>query len=274
MISLWKSLPGLYNVGMLVLFFLTIFTIIGVEFFRELVTEDDSNPRQGIVSFENGGMSFLTVVTCITLEGWTDVLTWVDTVSPSWGNWLYFLALVVLGAFIACDLAMGVLSGKQATAPSWSRCRCCPVFSFCIQHVLCCLFLRLVFLYNVHGHSHTPRRATAICLYTAHCVPRAVLSKEFPTLCVFSVSVCAAQFTLEGEAYQNRADFKRANQRRVRNVALENYREWVVRQHQDHSRCVCMSIACLPRACRKEPHQTSCADTLGPACFISCFVSD
>ena len=52
------------------------------------------------------------MLTCITLEGWTDVLTWVNTVSPNWANWLYFLALVVLGAFIACDLAMGVLSGK------------------------------------------------------------------------------------------------------------------------------------------------------------------
>ena len=57
MISLGKSLPGLYNVGMLVLFFVTIFTIIGVEFFRELITDDDSNPRPGVVSFENGGMS-------------------------------------------------------------------------------------------------------------------------------------------------------------------------------------------------------------------------
>jgi len=146
MISLWKAIPGLTNVAMIVMFLLIIFTIISVEFYRDLDTESESNPAPGIVGFGNGGIAFLTILTCVTLEGWTDVLVWVDSESQSWANFVFFLVLIVLGAFIAVDLAMGVLS---------------------------------------------------------------------------------SQFTMEGDAYRDRARFIQKHQAEQQAFAVKNYREWV-----------------------------------------------
>lgn len=38
-------------------------------------------PNQGITNFDNFGLAMLTVFQCITLEGWTDVLYWVNNAS-------------------------------------------------------------------------------------------------------------------------------------------------------------------------------------------------
>ena len=62
---------------------------------------------------------------------------------------------------------------------------------------------------------------------------------------MLSVSVFAAQFTLEGKAYQKRVDFLRASQRRMRNKALGNYTTWMVRQHQGHSEQHCVYMITL-----------------------------
>eukprot|EP00039_Didymoeca_costata_P029936 m.27120 g.27120 ORF g.27120 m.27120 type:complete len:1754 (-) comp7865_c0_seq1:131-5392(-) len=110
MISLIKSIPRLSHVAGLVLFLLVIATIIGVEFYRGFDTSD--SPREGIVSFENAGKSFLTMFVVVTLEGWTDTFYWVESVKPNWANWIFFIFLVVMGAFVALDLALGVLSGQ------------------------------------------------------------------------------------------------------------------------------------------------------------------
>ena len=90
-------------------------------------------PQWGITCFDNFGQAMLTVFQCITLEGWTDMLYWVgstiSTRSPFWmfvfqpfffqihdsqGNtwqFIYFVSMVVLGAFFVMNLILGVLSG-------------------------------------------------------------------------------------------------------------------------------------------------------------------
>lgn len=54
----------------------------------------------------------LTVLQCVTLEGWTDVLYWVQDASGHGWQWSYFCSLVVLGAFFVMNLILGVLSGE------------------------------------------------------------------------------------------------------------------------------------------------------------------
>lgn len=104
-------------------------------------------PNSGITNFDNFGLSMLTVFQCITLEGWTDVLYSVsigtrfdlinhffsanfpskfnrfdfwkcidiffqieDASGSSW-QWIYFVSMVILGAFFVMNLILGVLSG-------------------------------------------------------------------------------------------------------------------------------------------------------------------
>lgn len=68
-------------------------------------------PNDGITNFDNFGLSMLTVFQCITLEGWTDVMYSIqDAMGSSW-QWIYFVSMVILGAFFVMNLILGVLSG-------------------------------------------------------------------------------------------------------------------------------------------------------------------
>ncbi|GBP31103.1 Voltage-dependent calcium channel type D subunit alpha-1 [Eumeta japonica] len=69
-------------------------------------------PNFGITNFDNFGLSMLTVFQCITLEGWTDVMYNIqDAMGNSW-EWMYFVSMVILGAFFVMNLILGVLSGE------------------------------------------------------------------------------------------------------------------------------------------------------------------
>ncbi|XP_066523151.1 voltage-dependent L-type calcium channel subunit alpha-1C isoform X9 [Hoplias malabaricus] len=69
-------------------------------------------PNDGITNFDNFAFAMLTVFQCITMEGWTDVLYWVnDAVGTTW-PWLYFVTLIIIGSFFVLNLVLGVLSGE------------------------------------------------------------------------------------------------------------------------------------------------------------------
>uniref|UniRef100_A0AC35U5M9 Voltage-dependent L-type calcium channel subunit alpha n=1 Tax=Rhabditophanes sp. KR3021 TaxID=114890 RepID=A0AC35U5M9_9BILA len=69
-------------------------------------------PNNGITNFDNFGLAMLTVFQCVSLEGWTDVMYWVnDAVGVEW-PWIYFVTLVILGSFFVLNLVLGVLSGE------------------------------------------------------------------------------------------------------------------------------------------------------------------
>ena len=151
--SILKALMPLFYIALLVLFVIIIYAIIGVELFRgkfrytcmnsttghhffdeeerhpcstspnygfhcpngtECVKNAWSGPSDGIVSFDNIALAGLTVFTCITLEGWTDVMYFVeDTMGNHW-IWLYFVTLIIGGSFFVLNLVLGVLSGEFA----------------------------------------------------------------------------------------------------------------------------------------------------------------
>lgn len=69
-------------------------------------------PCYGITNFDNFGLAMLTVFQCITNEGWTQVMYWMnDSVGNSW-PWIYFISMVILGSFFVMNLVLGVLSGE------------------------------------------------------------------------------------------------------------------------------------------------------------------
>lgn len=149
--SIIKALIPLFHIALLVVFVVIIYAIIGVELFMgrlhktcyNNVTGEESfeephpcssgssgfqcdkdagqvceagwkGPNHGITNFDNIGLACMTVFQCITLEGWTDVLYWInDAVGNSW-PWVYFVTLIIWGSFFVLNLVLGVLSGEFA----------------------------------------------------------------------------------------------------------------------------------------------------------------
>ncbi|XP_013174778.1 PREDICTED: muscle calcium channel subunit alpha-1-like isoform X5 [Papilio xuthus] len=146
--SILKAMVPLLHIALLVIFVIIIYAIIGLELFsgkmhkscyNKLTDEimesphpcDNDNgfncssigedmecregwigPNFGITNFDNFGLSMLTVFQCITLEGWTDVMYNIqDAMGNSW-EWIYFISMVILGAFFVMNLILGVLSGE------------------------------------------------------------------------------------------------------------------------------------------------------------------
>nr|XP_031526405.1 LOW QUALITY PROTEIN: voltage-dependent L-type calcium channel subunit alpha-1C [Vicugna pacos] len=145
--SIIKAMVPLLHIALLVLFVIIIYAIIGLELFmgkmhktcyttRDVPAEDDPSPcaletghgrqcqngtvckpgwdgpKHGITNFDNFAFAMLTVFQCITMEGWTDVLYWVnDAVGRDW-PWIYFVTLIIIGSFFVLNLVLGVLSGE------------------------------------------------------------------------------------------------------------------------------------------------------------------
>ncbi|XP_048511904.1 muscle calcium channel subunit alpha-1 isoform X10 [Athalia rosae] len=148
--SILRAMIPLLHIALLVLFVIIIYAIIGLELFSgkmhktcwnnrtgEMMEEphpcsmDDGGfkcselgaeyvctkrfwegPNSGITNFDNFGLAMLTVFQCVTLEGWTDVLYAIeDAMGNSW-QWIYFISMVILGAFFVMNLILGVLSGE------------------------------------------------------------------------------------------------------------------------------------------------------------------
>eukprot|EP01064_Diplonema_japonicum_P029541 TRINITY_DN4809_c0_g1_i1.p1 TRINITY_DN4809_c0_g1~~TRINITY_DN4809_c0_g1_i1.p1 ORF type:complete len:1504 (+),score=269.06 TRINITY_DN4809_c0_g1_i1:171-4682(+) len=149
--ALFLSIQGLMNVLMLILFFFTVFGILGVQLFKGLYRNrclDPStmeppgypssegqfcrnssntflgrscpshltclpfkNPDYGFVNFDHIGYAFLVIFQCVTLEGWTDQLY---RVQDLWGHMalLYFVPLIIFGSFFILNLALAVISEK------------------------------------------------------------------------------------------------------------------------------------------------------------------
>ncbi|XP_053326031.1 voltage-dependent L-type calcium channel subunit alpha-1D [Spea bombifrons] len=146
--SIIKAMVPLLHIALLVLFVIIIYAIIGLELFvgkmhkscfvagSDILAEEEPapcafsgngrvcpvngsecksgwpGPNGGITNFDNFAFAMLTVFQCITMEGWTDVLYWVnDAIGCEW-PWVYFVSLIILGSFFVLNLVLGVLSGE------------------------------------------------------------------------------------------------------------------------------------------------------------------
>ncbi|XP_075437827.1 voltage-dependent L-type calcium channel subunit alpha-1F-like [Ascaphus truei] len=146
--SIMKAMVPLLHIALLVLFIIIIYAIIGLELFigrmhktcfyigSDLVSEEEpapcafsghgrqchlnntecrgkwEGPNGGITNFDNFFFAMLTVFQCITMEGWTDVLYWMQDAMGHELPWVYFVSLVIFGSFFVVNLVLGVLSGE------------------------------------------------------------------------------------------------------------------------------------------------------------------
>uniref|UniRef100_A0A6Q2XDJ2 Voltage-dependent L-type calcium channel subunit alpha n=1 Tax=Esox lucius TaxID=8010 RepID=A0A6Q2XDJ2_ESOLU len=144
--SIIKAMVPLLHIALLVLFVIIIYAIIGLElfigkmhatcYFSDQIAEDEPapcaisghgrqcpingteckegwhGPNNGITNFDNFLFAMLTVFQCITMEGWTDVLYWVNDAMGMGTPSVYFVSLIILGSFFVLNLVLGVLSGE------------------------------------------------------------------------------------------------------------------------------------------------------------------
>ncbi|CAL8323766.1 unnamed protein product [Merluccius merluccius] len=145
--SIIKAMVPLLHIALLVLFVIIIYAIIGLELFigkmhntcyltasgalaeeeptpctitghgRQCLNgsecrDDWHGPNNGITNFDNFLFAMLTVFQCITMEGWTEVLYWMNDAMGFELPWLYFVSLVIFGSFFVLNLVLGVLSGE------------------------------------------------------------------------------------------------------------------------------------------------------------------
>ncbi|KAJ0057386.1 hypothetical protein NL108_005284, partial [Boleophthalmus pectinirostris] len=147
--SIIKAMVPLLHIALLVLFVIIIYAIIGLELFMGKMhktcvyshtglnaeekpapcapnggygrhctrngtecTMGWEGPNDGITNFDNFAFAMLTVFQCITMEGWTDVLYWMQDAMGYELPWVYFVSLVIFGSFFVLNLVLGVLSGE------------------------------------------------------------------------------------------------------------------------------------------------------------------
>ncbi|XP_026077602.1 voltage-dependent L-type calcium channel subunit alpha-1D-like isoform X7 [Carassius auratus] len=145
--SIIKAMVPLLHIALLVLFVIIIYAIIGLELFigkmhascyfqgTEIIEDEPApcavnghgrtcpingtvckegwhGPNGGITNFDNFMFAMLTVFQCITMEGWTDVLYWMNDAMGLELPWVYFVSLVIFGSFFVLNLVLGVLSGE------------------------------------------------------------------------------------------------------------------------------------------------------------------
>lgn len=68
-------------------------------------TQLGSNPFQGTISFDNIGLAWVAIFLVISLEGWTDIMYYVQDAHSFW-DWIYFVLLIVVsvtGWFVFCS---------------------------------------------------------------------------------------------------------------------------------------------------------------------------
>ena len=67
-----------------------------------------TNPFHGAVSFDNIGLAWVAIFLVISLEGWTDVMYFVQD-SHSFWNWIYFVFLIVVGPHFILPLSTCIM---------------------------------------------------------------------------------------------------------------------------------------------------------------------
>ncbi|KAK6624355.1 hypothetical protein RUM44_011214 [Polyplax serrata] len=68
-----------------------------------------SNPFQGTISFDNIGLAWVAIFLVISLEGWTDIMYYVQDAHSFW-DWIYFVLLIVIGSFFMINLCLVVIA--------------------------------------------------------------------------------------------------------------------------------------------------------------------
>jgi len=150
--TIFKSIPAMANIFLLFLFFIIVFSIIGMQLFggdflhqcksiadesiytyegkdyfcKPEVTDPAKwhscpvgyecvkvgNPDYGLANFDNMLFAMLKTFELITLEGWSSFMYQVRHYSNNYYYDIYSYAVVILGAFVVLNLMVAVQSDQ------------------------------------------------------------------------------------------------------------------------------------------------------------------
>ena len=65
------------------------------------------NPFQGAISFDNVGRAWTAIFLVISLEGWTEIMYYVQDAHSFW-DWIYFVLLIVVSVSLSTTLLVSV----------------------------------------------------------------------------------------------------------------------------------------------------------------------
>lgn len=80
---------------------------------ENMADSHNANPFWGSIHFDNIFGAWIAIFQCITLEAWVDIMYMVQS-GYSFHAWIYFVTLVVVGAFFAVNLTLVVISAQFA----------------------------------------------------------------------------------------------------------------------------------------------------------------
>ncbi|XP_074036001.1 voltage-dependent T-type calcium channel subunit alpha-1G isoform X2 [Leptinotarsa decemlineata] len=74
-----------------------------------LCSDRNQNPFQDTISFDNIGLAWIAIFLVISLEGWTEIMYYVQDGHSFW-DWIYFVLLIVIGSFFMINLCLVVIA--------------------------------------------------------------------------------------------------------------------------------------------------------------------
>ncbi|XP_048519457.1 voltage-dependent T-type calcium channel subunit alpha-1G isoform X3 [Dendroctonus ponderosae] len=72
-------------------------------------SDNNPNPFQNTISFDNIGLAWIAIFLVISLEGWTEIMYYVQDGHSFW-DWIYFVLLIVIGSFFMINLCLVVIA--------------------------------------------------------------------------------------------------------------------------------------------------------------------
>ncbi|XP_011298535.1 voltage-dependent T-type calcium channel subunit alpha-1H isoform X1 [Fopius arisanus] len=89
--------------------FITNTTCVNWNYYYTECKGQGNNPFQGTISFDNIGLAWVAIFLVISLEGWTDIMYYVQDAHSFW-DWIYFVLLIVIGSFFMINLCLVVIA--------------------------------------------------------------------------------------------------------------------------------------------------------------------
>ncbi|KAJ8971628.1 hypothetical protein NQ314_000611, partial [Rhamnusium bicolor] len=82
---------------------------INWNYYYSSCSDKNQNPFQDTISFDNIGLAWIAIFLVISLEGWTEIMYYVQDGHSFW-DWIYFVLLIVIGSFFMINLCLVVIA--------------------------------------------------------------------------------------------------------------------------------------------------------------------
>ena len=80
------------------------------QYYQTCATSDE-NPYSGAINFDNIISAWLAIFQIVSLENWVEIMYYIQDAHSFW-NWIYFLALTIIGSFFMMNICLAVISAQ------------------------------------------------------------------------------------------------------------------------------------------------------------------